>query len=250
MSQAAASLSFRVMAAASLRSALGDLAALFAEAGRGEAELEFGPSGLLRERIEQGEKTDLYLSANLWYPASLAPRYVSDPPRLFARTKLVVLTREGLRPSPARLVSMMMDPDLKLGVSTPGNDPSGDYALELFEKVNRSMLGAGAALRAKAKRLTGGREGPPDFEGGSLHGWLLETGAADLFIVYRPVAMAAIAERPGLGMIEPPRELSVSVSFGMALMRLASAEARDFASELVAGAGQDLLRRWGFETPS
>ena len=49
----------------------------------------------------------------------------------------------------------LLDPDVRLGMSTPGMDPSGDYVLKLFAAAERLRPGAGSMLAAKARRLTG-----------------------------------------------------------------------------------------------
>ncbi len=40
-----------------------------------QVEIEFGPAGLLCQRIEQGEKVDLFASANDAHPRHLQARY-------------------------------------------------------------------------------------------------------------------------------------------------------------------------------
>src|SRR5262249_7698288 len=58
--------------------------------------LEFGASGLLRERLERGEAADVFASANMEHPATLAKNGKSGPVVLFARNELCALVREGL----------------------------------------------------------------------------------------------------------------------------------------------------------
>lgn len=57
----------RVLAAGSLRRVWPQLMAHFPEA----VETQFGPAGLLRERIVSGEACDLFASANLAHPQAL-----------------------------------------------------------------------------------------------------------------------------------------------------------------------------------
>ena len=57
----------RVLAAGSLHSVWQPLMAQFPE----HVDTQFGPAGLLRERIEAGERCDLFASANLEHPLAL-----------------------------------------------------------------------------------------------------------------------------------------------------------------------------------
>jgi molybdate transport system substrate-binding protein len=50
----------------------------------------------------------------------------------------------------------MLDPDVKLGTSTPNADPSGDYAWEVFRRIENQRSGSLAVLDRKALKLTGG----------------------------------------------------------------------------------------------
>jgi len=63
----------RLYAAGSLRAALIEVASDF-EAGRPgvKVELEFAASGLLRERIENGEPAHVFASADVGHPTKLA----------------------------------------------------------------------------------------------------------------------------------------------------------------------------------
>ena len=53
-----------VLAAGSLREAIGEIGDRYKAATGIDIAAEFGPSGVLRERIEKGEKTDLFASAD------------------------------------------------------------------------------------------------------------------------------------------------------------------------------------------
>src|SRR5262245_65736994 len=63
----------RLYAAGSLKAAIGEAARAFeAETAGAKVELEFGPSGLLRERIENAEAAHVFASADVGHPAKLA----------------------------------------------------------------------------------------------------------------------------------------------------------------------------------
>ena len=81
----------QILAAGSLRGVVTDLAAA-ANAVSIEIRSDFGGSGLLRERIEKGEKADLFLSADLASPRKLqALGRTVLPVVVFARNRMMTL---------------------------------------------------------------------------------------------------------------------------------------------------------------
>src|SRR5215469_6050877 len=143
----------RILAAGSLRGFLTEHAA----AEGGARELVFGPAGLLRERIEAGEECDLFLSASMQHPRALAARAGSRAV-CFARNRLVGVARREVGLRPDSFLERLLAPATKLGTSTPVADPSGDYAIAMFDRAEKLRAGAGDALRRKARHLVGGRE--------------------------------------------------------------------------------------------
>ena len=100
----------------------------------------------------------------------------------------------GSRTTSASLLDRMLDPQVKLGTSTPKADPSGDYAWEVFRKAGKLQAGASATLEKKALQLTGGPTSPPAPQGRSVYGEFLAQGAADIFLTYCTNALAAQRE--------------------------------------------------------
>ena len=83
-------------AAGSLRTALGDVAASFSDAYGVEILPSFGPSGLMRERIEAGETAHVFASANMGHPRTLEEAGRGGPVALFARNRLCALVQPEL----------------------------------------------------------------------------------------------------------------------------------------------------------
>ena len=88
----------------------------------------------------------------------------------------------GLAVDSTNLVATLLRPDVKLGTSTPKADPSGDYAFEMFQRVDNTgaPAGSGAALAAKALQLTGGPTSPPPPTDRNVYGVLVASGQAIL----------------------------------------------------------------------
>jgi ABC-type molybdate transport system substrate-binding protein len=238
--------SVRLYAAGSLKAALTDVAKAYEEAYGTAVETEFAASGLLRERIEGGEPADVFASANLQHPETLMAAGWGGPVALFARNRLCALAQPDLKVGPATLLEVFLDPDVRLGTSTPKADPSGDYAWQLFEQAEALRPGSFAALDAKALKLTGGPDSAKAPDRRNTYGWVMEEGRADLFLTYCTNAVLAGREVPGLQIVSLPEELSVGADYGLIVRDGASGEAWRLALFILAPAGQTILADYGF----
>jgi ABC-type molybdate transport system substrate-binding protein len=205
-------------AAGSLKTALGEVAEEFSAATGTEVETAFGPSGLMRQRIEAGETAHVFASANMRHPRMLESAGRGGPVALFARNRLCALARPEVAVGPDTLLEVMLSEDIRLGTSTPKADPSGDYAWELFDKAEAVRPGAAEALKAKARQLTGGPDSAPAPEGRNTYAWVMESGRADLFLTYCTNAVLAKAEVPELRIVAVPPALSVGAEYGLMVL--------------------------------
>ena len=160
-------------AAGSLRGALTEVAAAFEKEDGARVVMKFGPSGLLKDAIANGEKAEALASANMEHPAALAQEKRSGPVVLFARNVLCALTRSDVGLTSENLLDRMLDPNVKLATSTPRADPSGDYAFAVFARAEALRSGARTALEAKALQLTGGPNSPAPPPGVNIYGKLV-----------------------------------------------------------------------------
>jgi molybdate transport system substrate-binding protein len=205
-------------AAGSLTGALTEAAKAYAGASGVEVATRFGPSGQMRERNEAGEPATVFASADYGHPEKLREAGKAGPVVVFARDRLCAMVRPGIGVGTEGVLDAMLDPGVKLGTSTPGNDPSGDYAWAVFAKAEALRPGAGAALEGKALKLAGGKDSARPPEGRSAYAWHIVEGRADLFLGYRTAGRAAAAGR--------------------------------FAMFVLSPAGQAVLARWGFAAPN
>jgi len=233
-------------AAGSLKAALTDVANLYEQAHGTPVEMTFAASGLLRERIEGGERPDVFASANLAHPQPLMEKGLGGPVVLFARNRPCALAQPDLEVETTSLLDVMLQNDVRLGTSTPRADPSGDYAWQLFEKADALRPGSFAALDAKALKLTGGPDSAKAPEGRNTYGWVMEEGKADLFLTYCTNARLAAAEVAGLKTVPLPEELAVGADYGLIVLRGDSPEAWRLATFILAPDGQAVLRDYGF----
>lgn len=237
------------MAAGSLRASFEQAAAAFERLREGHVTLAFGPSGLLRDRIANGELTDVFASANMEHPQSLVRAGKAAHTQSFATNRMCVLARPGIDLSNEGLLDRMLDPALRLGTSTPGSDPAGDYAWKVFERAEALRPGALGTLSRKALKLTGSDVGPHVPKDRNAYGVLLERSDADLFLTYCTNAAEAKVEVPGLQWAELPPSLQVQASYGVTVMKDASSCGVTFVRFLMDHEGQAILRCHGFFPP-
>jgi molybdate transport system substrate-binding protein len=238
----------RVHAAGSLRAALLDTAKAF-EAVQPASKLsfQFGASGLLKDRLLAGEATDVFASANMGHPRALQQAGKAGEVQRFTRNQMCLLVRPGLTVTDDSLVAQLLDPALKLGTSTPQADPSGDYAFQMFDRIEQAgQAGSAQALKAKALQLTGGPNSPPPPAGRSVYGVLVAEGQADLFVTYCTNAVVARREQPGLQVVGVPARYNVSADYGVVLLTNAPPAARAYVDFLMSPAGQAVLAQHGF----
>jgi molybdate transport system substrate-binding protein len=238
----------RLYAAGSLKAALTDVARAFeANSGGQKVEMEFAASGLLRERIEQGAKADVFASAAVGHPAKLVDAgYAKGKIAIFARNELCALVHKDLKLSAHGLLETLLDPKVRLGTSTPKADPSGEDAFALFAKADAMQAGARAVLEAKALKLTGGPTSETAPAGKNLYGWQISSGKADVFLTYCTNAVLARQDVPGLDIVEIPPELNVGAEYEMIVLKDAPAAADLLATFIQGRAGQAILAKYGF----
>ena len=145
-----------VLAAGSLREVIGEIGARYQNSNSIEVTAAFGPSGVLRERIEKGDKADLLASADMGHPLKLLADGRATRVDMFTRNALRAFAIPTVRLTTANFVERLLDPAVKLGTSTPKADPAGDYTWAMFHKAEVLHPGAYAALDHKAQKIVGG----------------------------------------------------------------------------------------------
>jgi len=240
----------QVMAAGSLRSALGEMADAFTRQSGIAVETRFASAGTLHERIEKGEKADLFVSADMAAPQALADEGRADPVVLFARNRMCAFVRPGLSFTPAILLATLLDPKMTVGTSTPKADPGGDYAWAIFARAEAVRPGSRAALEEKARRFLDRPTPAKAPEGANPLAWMLGHGQADLFIAYCSGGKAVLDQLPGAASVEMPADLAVTPQFGLTVLSGGSPSAARFALFMLSRTGREILVRNGFEAPS
>lgn len=234
-----------VLAAGSLRNAFPQVIDLFRQAHGVEVKAEYGPAGFLREKIEDGAQFDLFASASMEHPQRLRELGIAHEVTLFTRNRLCVIARKTLAMTPDNMLSILLDPKVTLGTSTPKIDPSGDYAHAFFAMVNGLYPGKGDILTAKAKALVGGRvptEIPPGY---TTAGWLISEGLVDTFISYASNGSQNLQDH-SLTVLPLPDTLAPVAEYGVTLRVGASSSATAFQKFLLASKAQKIFEQHGF----
>lgn len=269
LSASAASLAaepVQVLAAGSLRQAMEELgraytathyAAANSNANAAMVVFQFGPSGLLKARIEGSAVTeasagagDVFASANMEHPQALHAAGKSRAPRAFARNRMCLLTQAAVGPiapnDPGAVLDAILNPALRLATSTPRADPAGDYAWRVFARAEGLRPGSQLRLQAKALQLAGGPNSARAPAGKTSYSWLMEDRQADLFLTYCTNAAEALSLVPGLRLVELPTALQVEAVYGIAVLKPGG---QAFADFVLGHAGQAILQRFGFARP-
>jgi ABC-type molybdate transport system substrate-binding protein len=238
----------RVFAAGSLRGVMNELALAFTNDAAARPRFEFGPSGLLRDRLVKGERADVFASANLEHPRAIVAAGLARTTITFTRNRMCALASPKVKTDSAGLLDALLNPAYRVGTSTPRADPSGDYAWEIFDKAETIRPGAREVLVGKVRKLTGGPGSPPPPAGRSLYGTLVESGEAELFLTYCTNAESARKENPALQRIELPEALAVGADYGITVLNGAPASADAFVRFVLSPDGQRILASHGFDT--
>jgi molybdate transport system substrate-binding protein len=244
---AASADTLHVAGAGSLATAFSDLLRRFPAGPDTVGTPEFGPSGLMREKIEAGADVDLFASADMAQAERLAAGHPDRFVVNFTRNRLCAVARDGVGLTSANMLDRLLDPAVRLATSTPGADPAGDYAWAVFARADAAHAGARAALEAKALKLYGGgAKTPPLVPGkGALDGIFI-ADRADVALAYCSGAPEVVAAVPGLTVVPLPAALTVGPAYGMVVLTTKPVAFR-FAAFVMSETGQALLKAHGFD---
>ena len=148
--------------AGSLREAMSEVATLFSAERGIPVKTQFGASGRMRERIEAGDKVDVFTSADIGHARKLVADGRASVMAMFAQNELCVLVpaKRGPVTSEHALEALLTD-GVKVGVSPPLIDPLGDYTVRLFDVAEKLRPGSGPALRNRAVVIDNPPGSPP-----------------------------------------------------------------------------------------
>ncbi|TPM28293.1 substrate-binding domain-containing protein [Mesorhizobium sp. B2-3-4] len=235
-----------IYAAGSLRHVLPSLLSAFQAMTGVTAETRLGPAGLLRERIEAGERPDIFLSASYAHPARLAELKLARPAVVFARNTMAAAVRRDAGFTTRNFIDRLLDPAIGIATSTPLKDPSGDYAWAIFRRIDQARPGSFALLDAKAQKLVGGSETSNTPGRYDPIAAALAAGTAHVFLGYRTGLKGLAQETEGVDIVEIPASVNVVPEYGLATLEGCAPAGKALALFILSSVGQAILRDFGF----
>lgn len=246
MIKAASAQELRVLGAGSLREVAGEIGKRYEQAAGTIVIADFGPSGLLRERIEKGEHADLFASADMGHPLKLLRDGRATRVAMFTRNTLcgVAVPKIGL--TTANFLDRLLDPSVKLGTSTPKADPAGDYTWAMFRSADTLRPGSYEILNKKAQQIVGGPTTNAPVEGKDPAVAALVAGKVDVVIGYCTSAKLRLEQMPELQVVTVPSEIVTGPEYGLAVLKGADPRALDLALFMLSTDGQQIFSSYGF----
>jgi len=237
----------KVLAAGSLTGAMKVVAEEYQRKTGQVVETRFGPSGVLREEIEQGVQVDIFASANMAHPQLLADTGRATLPVIMLRNRLCAraLPELGLRSD--NVLERMLDPEVGIGTSTPIRDPGGDYAWMVFARAGEVKPGAKEILEAKAKQISA-RKNPLDVPAGqNVVDYLFAQNRIHMTLGY--CSGRTTAPDSKYVSVPLPPELAVNANYGLSVIFDGNRSREDvyrFALYLMSTEAQAIMAQYGF----
>ena len=215
-----------VSAASSLRNAFADYAKQFRPA---TARLSFAGSDELAAQIRAGGRADVFAAANTKLPDALFAEGKVQKPVKFTANRLVLAVPKD---SSVKSVADVGKPGVKVAIGSP-SVPIGAYTRQVL---------AGLPSIERNRILANVKTKEPDVAG--IVGKLTQ-GAVNAGFVY---ATDVAATRGALRAVRLPARLRPTVVYEAAVVKDTKypEQAKAFIDGLVAGGGQDALRKAGF----
>ena len=207
---------------------------------------EFGPSGLMRERIERGERVDLFASADMGHPLKLREQGRATTVAMFTRNTLCAVATPPVGLTTGNFLDKLLDPGVKLGTSTPKADPAGDYTWAMFRLAARLKPGSFAVLDTKAQQIVGGALPNTPASSPDPTVTALRDGVVDVAIGYCTSAQLRLRQLPTLHIVDIPDALRVGPEYGLALLKDAQPAATGLMLYILSVDGQTTLEKFGF----
>ena len=233
--------------AGSLREAMGQIALDFGAAHGLTVKTQFGPSGRMRERIEAGEKVDVFTSADVGHARKLVADGRAELMAVFARNTLCLLAPAQPSLKSDTVLEHLLTPTIRIGISPPKIDPLGDYTVKLFQVADGLQPGSRASLQARSIIIDNPPGSPPP-KSGDNDVDAFQDGKIDVDIVYCSGRARYARLMPNAAMVSFPPQLQVGPEYGLAVMKNAHPMASLLALSILSPAGQETLAKNGFRT--
>ncbi|EKT64287.1 substrate-binding domain-containing protein [Providencia burhodogranariea] len=204
-----------IMAAGSLRGALSTIIGNFINSYDYPITCEFGPAGLLSQKVINGAVCDLFLSADKSHPMSMLELGMAQVIQPFIGNQLGITTTPQLARQYPNWLQLLGSSELIIGTSTPKDDPCGDYVVQLYKKINQDYPQLAENINLRTRQLVGGKTTASIPAGLLASEWLINTKQADIFIGYHHYHKK-IAQISQLATVVIPDEYNINAIYYMA----------------------------------
>ncbi|KQZ93837.1 hypothetical protein ASD64_02680 [Mesorhizobium sp. Root157] len=236
----------QIYAAGSLSNVLSAVAASFFEMTGIPVSVQHGPIGPLRERIETGDRPDLFLSADLANSSRLTDLGLARPPIVFARNAMCALVRRDANVTRNNLIDKILNPDVHIGAVTPAKGLSGDYTWNVFRRVEQFKPGAFAVLDSKTRKFNGS----PLMQAAEIKrdaiAQSINDGTIDVCFGYLTGMRKRADGLENVELIELPTAVSVVPEYTMAPLVGSRPAALSFALFILSPSSQAIFSKFGF----
>ena len=225
-----------VSAAVSLKSAFGEIGALYEKQTGIRVRLNLGASGLLQKQIEGGAPADVFASAGKKQMDELQSRgFIESGTRHnFARNALVVVVPEGSK-QPVRSLPDLLRPEItRLAVGNPKTVPAGEYAREALQNLHLwDKLQSRLVLAETVRQVL-------DY---------VSRGEAEAGLVY--ASDVPLARGKAVLAVRVPKDSHRPIVYPIAAVKGTGAPAhvRRFIDLTLSKTGQSILAKYGFLGP-
>lgn len=235
-----------IYAAGSLSNVMSAVASSFSEMTGIPVSMQHGPIGPLRERIETGERPDLFLSADVANSSRLAELGLARPPIVFARNTMCALVRRDANINQGNLIDRILNPDIHIGAVMPAKGLSGDYTWDIFRRVERFKPGAFAVLDSKTRKFNGSPLTLAVQISRDSITRSINDGTIDACFGYVTGMRKRAGRLENVELIELPASIDVVPEYTMAPLVGCRPAALSFALFVLSPSSQAIFRRFGF----
>jgi molybdate transport system substrate-binding protein len=226
-----------VAAAANMQFTLEDLKAEFTKETGIDVKTVIGSSGELTSQIENGASFDIFLSADMKYPAKIyKDEFSSDTPKVYAYGILILWTMKDMDLSAG--IGALGGPGVqKIALADPEVAPYGRQAVNVlkFYKIYDLL---------KRELVFG--------ENISQANQFIATGAADIGFTAESVVLSAKMKGKGKW-VEVDSQAYQPIAQGVIVLKYADQnhpkEAQEFYNFLFSAPAQEIFKRYGYKLP-
>jgi molybdate transport system substrate-binding protein len=226
-----------VAAAADLKFAMDDIVGQFAQSNPGdEVSVVYGSSGKFHTQIQQGAPFDMFFSADIAFPQSLARAgLVAGEVTPYAVGRLV-LWSASLDATKMTLASLTDPKVIRIAIANPKHAPYGKRAEE-------ALRAAGLWDKVESKLIFG--------ENIAATAQYVQTGNAQVGLIAQSLAISQeLASKGGHVLIDDKLHSPLEQGFVITRRAASSALAKRFAQHMSSKGARAVMVKYGFVLPS